>query len=99
MNNVISENSFDARVSAMLNAAIAICSLTVILVTTLGNSGGAPWVYFTYRSMLLAIAILCAIASRQNDERISPTFLTAVVALFGLMLVSVLRIPGSHFEG
>src|SRR5215831_12827606 len=76
MNCVISRNSFDVKVSAMLDRlgienrlqlAVTLCVVTVIIVTTLGNSGGFPWVFFTYRTSLI--------------------------------LIAVLRIPGSHFEG
>lgn len=98
----------DATVSAVLRIigienrlqmAITICVLTLLVVTTLGNSGGAPWVFFAYRSTLLLIGLLCAIGSREEDRRISPWFLGGVGLVLGLMLVSVLRIQGSHFEG
>src|SRR5215469_5460994 len=108
MNSVISRNCFDVKVSVMLERvgiesrlqlAITLCVVTVIIVTTLGNSGGFPWVFFTYRTALILIAILCAIGTTQADERISPLFLAGVVTVLGLMLISVFRIPGSHFEG
>jgi len=108
MNCVISRNGLDVKVSAMLDRlgienrlqlAVTLCVVTVIIVTTLGNSGGFPWVFFTYRTSLILIAVLCAIGSTQADERISPKFLAGVVTVLGLMLISVLRIPGSHFEG
>jgi O-antigen ligase len=82
-----------------LQLAITLCVLTVIIVTTLGNSGGAPWVFFTYRTALILIAVLCTMGSRQEDERISPLFLAGVLTVLGMMLISVLRIQGSHFEG
>jgi len=78
-----------------LQFAITLCVVTVIIVTTLGNSGGFPWVFFTYRTALILIAVLCAIGSRQPDNGISPLFMSGVVTLLGLMLISVLRIPGS----
>src|SRR5215469_11776084 len=107
MNSVILRNCFDVKVSVMLERvgiesrlqlAVTLCVVTVIVVTTLGNSGGAPWVFFTYRTALILIAVLSAIGSRQADERISPLFAAGVATVLGLMLISVLRISGSHFE-
>jgi O-antigen ligase/Flp pilus assembly protein TadD len=82
-----------------LQLAITICVVALVVVTTLGGSGGAAWVFLTYRTLLPLIAILCFIGSRQADLRICPYFLAAVCGLIALMLISVLRIPGSHFEG
>jgi hypothetical protein len=81
-----------------LQLAITLCVIALVVVTTLGGSGGATWVFFTYRSLLVAIAILAAIGSRHADLRICRVFLATTGVLFGLMLVSLLRIPGSHFE-
>ncbi len=86
-------------IETRLQFAITLCVATLIIVTTLGGSGGAPWVFFTYRTLLVLIAILSAIGSRDADFRIGRVFLGCTVLLFALMLVSVLRIPGSHFEG
>jgi len=98
----------DARVISMLRRlgietrvqlAITLCVISLIIVTTLGGSGGAPWVFFAYRTLLIVIAILCAIGARQADLRISRIFLGCSGLVIGLMLISLLRIPGSHFEG
>jgi O-antigen ligase len=57
-------------------------------------------VFLTYRTSLVAIAILSAIGSHNITElKICRKFLGALLCLFALMLISVLRIPGSHFEG
>jgi O-antigen ligase len=81
-----------------LQLAVTLCVVTVIVVTTLGNSGGFPWVFFTYRTTLILIAVFCAIGSRQADDRIPPLFLAGVVTVLGLMLIALWRIPGAHFE-
>jgi O-antigen ligase len=86
-------------IETRLQLAVTVCVISLIVVTTLGNSGGAPWVYFTYRTLLILIAVLCAIGSRRQEQRISPVFSAAVVLLFTLMLTSVLRIQGALFEG
>src|SRR5262245_39893334 len=86
-------------IDTRLQLAVTICVVSLIIVTTLGGSGGAPWVYFTYRTLLFAIAILCAIGARASAFRTSSGFLICIVLLFALMLISVLRIQGSHFEG
>jgi len=97
-----------ARVSAMLSRlgietrlqlAITICVVALIIVTTLGGSGGAPWVFVTYRTLLAAIGILSAIGCRSSEFRISPILLASTGLLFAFLFLSVLRIPGSHFEG
>src|SRR5215472_5209019 len=85
-------------IETRLQLVITACVISLITVTTLGGSGGAAWVFFTYRTLLIAIAILCAIASRDADWRISRSFLALTALVFVLMLVSLLRIQGSHFE-
>jgi O-antigen ligase/Flp pilus assembly protein TadD len=86
-------------IDTRLQLSVTICVVSLIIVTTLGGSGGAPWVYFTYRTLLVAIAILCAIGARAAAFRMSSGFLISIALLFTLMLISVLRIQGSHFEG
>src|SRR5262249_39753194 len=55
--------------------------------------------FFLYRTLLICIAILCAIAVRHEAYRISPMYVGLVSILLLLMLISVIRIDGSHFEG
>lgn len=86
-------------IESRLQLAITVCVIALIAVTTMGGSGGAPWVFFTYRSLLLVITILCAIGSRAGAQRISPVFIGLTATSLILMLLSVLRIQGSHFEG
>ena len=86
-------------IESRLQLAITLCVAALIIVTTLGTSGGAPVVFFIYRTLLISIGILCTIGSRRADLRISAMFLAWVTVLFLLMLISVIRIPGSHFEG
>jgi O-antigen ligase len=86
-------------IESRLQLAITLCVLALIVVTTLGGSGGAPWVFFTYRTLLLVIAVLGAIGSWQTDQQIWPVFLSGTGLVLGLMLLAVLRIQGSHFEG
>jgi O-antigen ligase len=85
-------------IETRLQLAITVCVISLIVVTTLGGSGGAPWVFFTYRTLLISIAILSAIGSRHADFRIHRVFLLTAAVLFAMMLVPVLRVPGSHFE-
>jgi O-antigen ligase len=82
-----------------LQLVIAACVISLIVITTLGGSGGATPVFFIYRSLLLVVTILCFFACRKEELRIASSLLGAVYAAFALMLVSMLRIPGSHFEG
>jgi O-antigen ligase/Tfp pilus assembly protein PilF len=86
-------------IESKLQLTITIGVLALLIVTTFGNSGGTPWVFFTYRTLLIAIAILSAVGCRQAGERIHPMFLAAIGLVLALMLVSVLRIRGSQFEG
>src|SRR5437667_5407131 len=82
-----------------LRLAITACVISLIVITTLGGSGGATPVFFIYRTLLLAITILCICGSRNEELRIAPAVLAAVYVALALMLVSMLRIDGSHFEG
>ncbi len=82
-----------------LQLVITVCVVSLVIVTTLGGSGGAPIVFFTYRTLLFVIAILSTIGSRRTDHEISRGFLALVFVLFLLMWISTMRIPGSHFEG
>jgi O-antigen ligase len=86
-------------IQTKLQFAIALCVTSLVILTTMGGSGGATWVFFTYRTLLVMITVLCIVGCRDEDQRIAPFVLIAVVAGFALMLVSVLQIPGSHFEG
>src|ERR1041385_1236555 len=85
-------------IESRLQLGITLCVVGLIVVTTLGSGGGAPPVFFLYRTLLLCIAVLCAIATRQSTLRISPLFICLIATLFLLMAMSVLRIPGSHFD-
>src|SRR6516162_8933965 len=82
-----------------LQFTITLCVLAMLVVTTLGNSGGAPWVFFAYRTLLMVVVLLSAAGCRQAGERIHPMFLAATGVVLALMLVSVLDIRGSQFEG
>jgi O-antigen ligase len=86
-------------IETRLQLVIALCVISLIVVTTLGGSGGAPWVFFTYRTLLILTAVLGVIGSRNSDDRICPIFLSLAGLVLALMLISVLRIRGSHFEG
>ncbi len=86
-------------IETRLQLAITAGVLALVTVTTLGGSGGAPWVFLLYRSLLAAIAVLCWMATREADLRVSRYVIAGTIASIILMLVSVLRIEGSHFEG
>jgi O-antigen ligase/Flp pilus assembly protein TadD len=86
-------------IESRLQLAVTICIVSLIVVTTLGTSGGATWAFFTYRTLLVLVAVLAAIGSRRSEYGICRLFLGFTGVAFALMLASVLRIPGSHFEG
>jgi O-antigen ligase len=85
-------------IETRLQFAITICVVALVLTTPV-ESGGAPPVFLAYRSLLVAITILCALGSWREDRRISPVYLALAGFTLLLMLISVLRIQGSHFEG
>ena len=86
-------------IQSRLQLAITICVILLVVVTTLGGSGGAAPVFFIYRTLLLVITVLCISGCRSEDLKINPLLLAAVSMSLALMLLSTLRIPGSHFEG
>src|SRR2546430_1129320 len=85
-------------IDSRLQLAITLSVMMLIVAATLGSGAQAPSVFFIYQTLLIAISILCTIGCRASDLRISPLFLVLVATLFSLMLISVLRIPGSHSE-
>lgn len=80
-----------------LQALVLLAAMTLVLITPLGGSGGAPTVFFIYRSTLLLLIILCAIGCKSMDFRIHRTFMALLIAAFTLMFLSVLRVEGSRF--
>jgi O-antigen ligase len=86
-------------IESRLQLLVTLCVMSLIVVTTLGGSGGAPWVFFTYRTLLVLTTVLSVIGSRKTEDRVSPLFLGLAGLVLALMLISVLRIRGSHFEG
>jgi len=85
-------------IETRLQFIITVCVVSLIAVTTLGGSGGAPWVFFTYRTLLVLIAILCAIGTGEAEFRICRIFLAGIGVVFAIVLIQIQRIPGSHFE-
>jgi len=85
-------------IETRLQAAITVCVISLVVVTTFGGSAGAPWAFFVYRSLLLAICVLTLMGCRNAEMIISRRYIACVVALFVLMLISVLRVRGSHFD-
>src|SRR2546426_10092578 len=65
-------------VESPLQLAVILCVTSLIVVTTLGGSGGAPEIFLTYRTLLIVVAILCAIGCRSVDVQISRWFLKLV---------------------
>src|SRR5262245_3005906 len=82
-----------------LQLAITTCVISLIVITTLGGSGGATPVFFIHRTLLLVITILCVVACRNQELRMAPALLGTLYIGLALMLISVLLIRGSHFEG
>ena len=86
-------------IETRLQLAITICIIALVIATTLGGSGSATWVFILYRTLLPAITVLSVIGCWNQDTRLCRVYLACTSVLFGLMLVSVLRIQGSHFDG
>ena len=86
-------------IETRLQLAITICIIALLTATTLGSSGSATWVFILYRTLLPTITVLSVIGCWNQDTRLCRVYLACTSVLFGLMLVSVLRIQGSHFDG
>jgi len=76
---------------------IAICVVLLIVVPTL-NEPSATAVFFAYRTLLVAVSIFVVIVSRRKAETISVSFLGLLSGWAVLSLISMARIPGSHFD-
>ncbi len=83
-------------IESWLQLGITVCVVSLIIVSTLDENGAA--LFFTYRTLLVVIMILCAIGSPRSGPGISRAFLGLLALLMTLVLISVFRIPGSHFE-
>ena len=86
-------------IETRLQLAITVCIIALVTATTLGGSGSATWVFILYRTLLPSITVLSVIGCWNQDTRLCRVYLACTSVLFGLMLVSVLRIQGSHFDG
>ncbi len=76
------------------------CLILLVATTPAGREGTQPAVLFVYRTLLLAIVVAYAAwTDRSKLQRLCPYFIAAVIAILGIMLVSVLRWQGSLFEG
>jgi O-antigen ligase len=82
------------------NDLVTFISLVLLVaLTPTGKEATHPIVFLIYRTLLLVIiASYFAWANRSRLPRLSPGFVMGVTAVAGLMLVSILRWPGSLFE-
>src|SRR5438876_7021648 len=71
-------------IESRLQLAITLCVAALIIVTTLGTSGGAPVVFFIYRTLLISIAILCTIGSDRKSTRLNSSHPSISYAVFCL---------------
>ena len=80
--------------------AVLACLVLLVAVTPAGKEATHPVVLFIYRTLLLGIvAAYAAWTDRSKLRRLCPYFIGAVAAILGIMIVSILRWPGSFVEG
>jgi O-antigen ligase len=76
------------------------CLILLVAITPLGNEATHPAVLFLYRTLLLGIvAAYAAWTDRSKLQRLCPYFVGAILAIAGIMVVSILRWDGALFEG
>jgi O-antigen ligase len=80
-----------------IQPAITLCAFLLILVPTLKDPSTSA-VFLTYRTLLIAIVTLSAIASHRRSDSISKIFLGFLSVWAVLSLVSIARIAGPHFD-
>src|SRR5262245_16630474 len=71
--------------------------ISILVVPTLSDPSTATG-FFLYRTALVAIIVLSALGSRRQEARISRPFLALAAISVILSLISISRIPGSHFD-
>jgi len=84
-------------IESPLQLAITICVGCLIVVPTLADPSTAL-VFVATQSLMVLLAILCLLGSRDYDKRISTTFLGFLAIWVLLALISIGRMPGSHFD-
>ena len=84
-------------IESPLQLAITICVVCLIVVPTLADPSTAL-VFVATQSLMVLLAILCLLGSRDYDKRISTAFLGFLAIWVLLALISIGRISGSHFE-
>jgi O-antigen ligase len=72
--------------------------ILLVALTPAGNEASHPLVLGIYRTLLFVIIGCYAWRDRSNLPRLSPLFLGGVIILAAIMLISILRWPGSLFE-
>ena len=83
----------------MRELAVWSCLVLLVAITPAGHEATKPLVLALSRTLLLLIIVFYAWTDRSRLPRLSPLFIGGLVALSGLMLISVLRWQGSRFEG
>ena len=72
--------------------------ILLVALTPAGNEASHPLVLGIYRTLIIVIVGCYAWSDRSRLPRLSPLFLGGVMALGTIMLISILRWPGSLFE-
>jgi O-antigen ligase len=73
--------------------------ILLVAITPLGEEATHPVILFIYRTLLLGIvAAYAAWTDRSKLQPLCPYFIGAVAAIFGIMILSMLRWDGALFE-
>jgi O-antigen ligase len=72
--------------------------ILLVALTPAGNEATHPLVLVIYRTLLFVIVGCYAWSDRSRLPRLSPLFVCGVIAIAGIMLISILRWPGSSSE-
>jgi hypothetical protein len=72
--------------------------ILLVALTPAGKEASHPLVLGIYRTLIIVIVGCYAWSDRSRLPRLSPLFLGGVMALGTIMLISILRWPGSLFE-
>ena len=78
--------------------AVFLSLILLVALTPMGKEATHPLVLLIYRTLLFVIVGCYAWSDRSNLPRLSVRFLGGVIAAAAIMLISMLRWPGSLFE-
>jgi putative inorganic carbon (HCO3(-)) transporter len=85
-------------IKGRLELAVFLSLILLVALAPAGKEASDPLVLGIYRTLLFVIIGCYALSDRSRLPRLSPMFVGGVIGITAIMLISILRWPGSSFE-